>query len=102
MSDSNMNCEYHKSPANIQCCCTNKLNKEITCLPSFIVIGSQKSGTTALSGYFLFYQNFLPPRVNTKQKSSIMKEIQFQYFFYLKKNSNIMMYLCFFVFVFFF
>ena len=31
------------------------------CLPSFIVIGSQKSGSTALLAHFLLHPNFVGP-----------------------------------------
>ncbi len=34
----------------------------IVCLPAFIIIGAQKSGSTAMLGYFLFHPDFAPAR----------------------------------------
>lgn len=39
-----------------------------TCLPSLVVIGAQKSGTTALLGYLLLHPSILPP---------VLKELHF-------------------------
>lgn len=36
-------------------------NDNLRCLPNFIVIGAQKSGTTALMGYLITHPNFSPP-----------------------------------------
>lgn len=35
----------------------------LRCLPSFVVVGAQKAGTTALMGYTLFHPAFAPPRL---------------------------------------
>ena len=60
-------CTYRAGPVRPQCCCVKtqyKSKKQKTgpfqtliCLPSFIVIGSQKSGSTALLAHFLLHPN---------------------------------------------
>jgi len=77
-----MECHYRPGPTYLQCCCDtssvkgaasnrkgpqNGLNGAkyhgdgIICMPSFIVIGSQKSGSTALFAHFLIHPMFKPP-----------------------------------------
>jgi hypothetical protein len=55
-------CTYRKAiqPGRKQCCC--KDDKGLRCLPTFIVLGAQKSGTTALIGYLMLHPNFAPPK----------------------------------------
>eukprot|EP00911_Craspedida_sp_UC1_P002408 UC1_evm1s1798 len=59
-SDSGLICTYHPGPVKPQCCCQGA-NQALFCLPTFIVIGAQKSGTTALLGYLLHHPNFRSP-----------------------------------------
>eukprot|EP00039_Didymoeca_costata_P017488 m.324239 g.324239 ORF g.324239 m.324239 type:complete len:585 (-) comp16541_c0_seq4:1659-3413(-) len=67
-------CRYTLAPNKaLQCCCSRptrngkgKENKatnsrEIICMPNVIVIGSQKSGSTALLGHILLHKNFKGP-----------------------------------------
>ena len=62
-------CTTHLSPLmdHKQCCCKKEVeaggltSNEVRCLPSFIVIGAQKSGTTALMGFLITHPNFAPP-----------------------------------------
>lgn len=51
----------HDEPAMSRCICENEQAVR-KLLPSFFIIGSQKSGSTALIGYFLFHPKFIPQR----------------------------------------
>jgi hypothetical protein len=55
-------CAWRKAilPGRKQCCCRDP--KGLRCLPSFIVLGAQKAGTTALIGYLMLHPNFAPPK----------------------------------------
>ena len=48
-------------PSRLQCCCLFKGTTAIRCLPSFVIAGVQKSGTTVMFSMFLFHPNFRPP-----------------------------------------
>lgn len=52
------------STIHSQKCCTfhNKLDQYATCLPSLVVMGAQKAGTTALHSYLLLHPNLRPTR----------------------------------------
>jgi hypothetical protein len=78
-------CSTHVSPISgrQQCCCREfkeagspealgrdvmgpdelpyTFSDKLRCLPSFVVIGVQKSGTTALVGFMITHPNFMPP-----------------------------------------
>ncbi len=46
-----------------QCCCSSEQNSSfIRCLPQAIIAGAQKSGSTALFGYFLMHPQFNVPQ----------------------------------------
>lgn len=68
-------CRMYPGPQRPQCCClvpvrtrSSGLSKassrklSTVCLPSFVVVGAQKSGSTALFSFFLFHPMFRPPR----------------------------------------
>ena len=67
----NTHCAYYSGPARPQCCCQKTVSSEaakrtgsarkLVCMPSFIVIGSQKSGSTALLAHFLLHPGFVGP-----------------------------------------
>jgi len=89
-SQEGYNCTYHAAPGGrIQCCCSSEVEsdqntvesdafptrrlmapsrRQFTCLPSIIVAGAQKSGTTALIGYLLSHPAYRP---------SIRKEVHY-------------------------
>lgn len=65
---SKLRCTYWAGPTFPQCCCVVPAASRgpnataNVCLPTFIVIGAQKSGSTALFGHFLAHPQFRPPR----------------------------------------
>ena len=58
-------CTWRRSATErLHCCCRlTHLAVFEACLPSFIVIGTQKGGSSALFAYFLFHPFFRPPVV---------------------------------------
>jgi hypothetical protein len=59
----NATCFWHTGPYRRQCCCHPRSDAQtVTCMPTFAVIGAQKSGSTALFGYFLMHPQFTPPK----------------------------------------
>eukprot|EP00041_Stephanoeca_diplocostata_P018313 m.382686 g.382686 ORF g.382686 m.382686 type:complete len:546 (+) comp20975_c0_seq3:164-1801(+) len=54
-------CKYYAGPKKPQCCCLITSKSELRCLPSFVIIGAQKSGSTALLGYMLLHPAFGAP-----------------------------------------
>ena len=77
-------CHYRPGPQRPQCCCyahdytdlvtktslmtdidryAQSHNRSLRCLPSVMIIGAQKSGTTALMSFLAFHPNFAPPAV---------------------------------------
>jgi hypothetical protein len=60
---SNWTCKPFDAGVNLppRCCC-NSPGETPTCLPSLVIIGAQKSGSTALFGYFLFHPQISPAK----------------------------------------
>jgi hypothetical protein len=53
------NCTWMPGPSQLHCCC-DASETSASCLPTFSIMGAQKSGSTALYTYFLFHPNFRP------------------------------------------
>eukprot|EP00736_Rhodelphis_marinus_P012084 Rmarinus@m.10136 len=59
-----LNCQYYEGPVRSQCCCDSLITEgKIQCLPSFYLIGAQKSGTTSIFARFLRHPNINPPKM---------------------------------------
>ena len=59
-------CHWFPGPVRPQCCCVLRpapqQDEQTICLPTFAIVGSQKSGSTALFTYMLFHRHFEPPK----------------------------------------
>eukprot|EP00049_Salpingoeca_infusionum_P027772 m.34217 g.34217 ORF g.34217 m.34217 type:complete len:602 (+) comp9747_c0_seq2:178-1983(+) len=69
----NFLCTLNPGPVREQCCCRfaekrkkgerrSPYDRLVHCLPSYFIIGAQKSGSTALSSYMLFHPAHMPAR----------------------------------------